>query len=152
MFPSTRKERVMARWKQDDTQDSVKDMVLDYVSIRVDFGGPQPVDCSNSNDYDDISRRTILDGTELGQQRRAKEKSKGKGFQGRCHNCGQFGHPAAECSAKGGCWTCSDPTHRAADCSKGKGKGKNNTGMSNGKGNLKGTGRGKKNGSNDWYS
>ena len=81
MLPSTLIEGVMARLKQDDTYDSVKDMVLDYVSTRVDFGGPQSMDCSNFND-----------------------------------------------------------------------KGKNNTGMSNGKGNLKGKGKGKNNGFNDWYS
>ena len=78
--PSTRKERVMARWKQDDTQDTVKDMVFDYVSTRVDFGGPQLVDCSNFNDCDDISRRTILDGTELGQQRRGQGEEQRQGI------------------------------------------------------------------------
>ena len=55
MLPSTLIEGVMARLKQDDTYDSVKDMVIDYVSIRVDFGGPQPTDCSNFNDQEDIS-------------------------------------------------------------------------------------------------
>ena len=80
MVPSTLNERVMARWKQDDTEDSAKDMVLDYVSTRVDFGGPQLVDCSNFNDYDDISRRTILDGTELGQQRRGQGEEQRQGI------------------------------------------------------------------------
>ena len=46
----------MARLKQDDTHDSVKDMVLDFVSTRVDFVGLEPMDCSNFNDYDDPGR------------------------------------------------------------------------------------------------
>ena len=135
----------MARMKQDYTYDSVKDMVLDYVSTRVDFGGPQSMDCSNFNDHDDTSTPDEPSWMELNwvNKDEAKGKSKGKGFQGQCHNSGQFGHRAAECPAKGRCWTSGDSTHRAADCPKGKGKGKNNTGMSNGKGNLKGKEKGK---------
>ena len=87
----------MARLKQDDTYDSVKDMVLDYVSTRVDFGGPQSMDCSNFNDYDGTSTPDEPSWMELNwvNKGEAKGKSKGKGFQVHCHNCGQFGHRGA---------------------------------------------------------
>ena len=103
MLPSALIEGVMDRLKQDDTYDSVKDMVLDYVSTRVDFGGSQPMDCSNFNDYDDTSTPDEPSWMELNwvNKGEAKGKSKGKGFQGQCHYCGQFGHRAAECPAKG---------------------------------------------------
>ena len=81
MLPSTLIEGVMARLKQDDTYDSVKDMVLDYVSTRVDFCGAQPMDCSNFKDYDDTSTPDEPSWMELNwvNKGEARGKSKGKG-------------------------------------------------------------------------
>ena len=123
MLPSTLIEGVMARLKQDDTYDSVK---VDYLSIFVVLS--RWIARNSTITMIPRHRRTVLDGTELVNKGEAKGKSKGKGFQGQCHNCGQFGHRAAECPAKGECWMCGESTHRAADCPKGKEKGKNNTG------------------------
>ena len=72
----------------------------------------------------------------------------GKGFNGSCHTCGQWGHRSAECR-KGGssgfqgyCNLCGKWGHRAADCRGGheaKGKGKDFKGQ---KGEYKGFGKG----------
>ena len=78
MLPSTLIERVKARLKQDDTYNSVKDMVLDYVSTRVDFGGPQPMDCSNFNDYDDTSTPNEPSWMELNWVNKGEAKGKSK--------------------------------------------------------------------------
>ena len=124
MLPSTLIEGVMARLKQDDTYDSVKDMVLDYVSTRVDSGGPQSMDCSNFNNYDDTSTPDEPSWMELNwvNKGEAKGKSKGKGFQEQCHNCGECGHRAAECPAKGGAGRVVTPHTELRIAPKAKGK------------------------------
>ena len=49
------------------------------------------MDCSNFNDYDDTSTPDEPSWMELNwvNKGEAKGKSKGKGFQGHCHTCGQ---------------------------------------------------------------
>ena len=163
MLPTTLTEGVMVRLKPGEKYPDVKDMVLAYVATKVDFGGPAPMDCSNVNQGnwgdEDPQQEEQHEADELNWM--GKGKSKGKGFQGRCHACGQFGHRAGECPSKGGnskgkgkdwgnnwnakdswgakgkgktCWTCGEQGHRAFECPKGKGKGK--FGMNTGKGNY----------------
>ena len=57
---------------------------------------------------------------------------KGKGFQGECWLCGEFGHSAKNCphppkgrgkGIKEACWDCGEKGHRSIDCPHPQGKG-----------------------------
>ena len=47
MLPSTLTDGVMVRMKQGDKYPELKDLVLNYVATKVDFGGPMPMGCNS---------------------------------------------------------------------------------------------------------
>ena len=105
MLPSYLAEGVMVRIKQGEMYSEMKDMILNYVATKVDFGGPMPMDCSHV--YGDEEASLQEEHTWNGElnwmsKGDGKDKGKGKGFQGQCYNCGKSGHRAVECPSKGG--------------------------------------------------
>ena len=61
------------------------------------------MDCSNFNDYDDRSTPDEPSWMELNQVNKgeAKGKRQGKGFQGKCHHRGYFGHTSSRVRRQG---------------------------------------------------
>ena len=167
MVPPNITEALMARLPDKNAKDEngkeiakypiTKEILVQYIEAKTDFGGPMPMDCGHLDFHDE------RDGDGSNGSNNGEVHALGKGFgrkgsgfggkggggapfSGQCNACGEYGHKSAHCPQKWACWTCGDLSHRAAQCPNNivKGKSKGVDHMTGGKGQQVVKGKGKK--------